>query len=109
LLARQLEEWLLKVADRPQIVHVMGLRQTGKTTLMDAFRQRFPGAFHYPLYDLVTLRKYESQPERWVLELEEALGKISHTGRLQVFVDEVQKIPVRALPLSNTPFPISLT
>ncbi|MGB9521303.1 MAG: ATP-binding protein, partial [Anaerolineales bacterium] len=82
-----------KVSDRPQIIHIMGLRQTGKTTLMDAFRKRFPAALYYPLYDLVTLRKYESQPERWVFELEAALKKMGHKSRLQVFVDEIQKIP----------------
>ena len=93
MIARQLEAWLQKVIDCAQVIHLLGLRQTGKTTLMDAFRQRFPGALYYPLYDLVILRKYESQPEKWVLELEEALKKVGQQDRLQVFVDEIQKIP----------------
>ncbi|MBI4209161.1 MAG: ATP-binding protein [Deltaproteobacteria bacterium] len=93
MIAREIESWLREVAERPQVIHLFGLRQTGKTTLMEAFRsQDYPDSLYYPLYDLVTLRRYEGQPDRWVLELEEALKQKSGE-RLQVFVDEVQKIP----------------
>lgn len=91
MIARQLEGWLRSVAERPQVVHLVGLRQTGKTTLMNAFRQKYPGALYYPLFDLVTLRRYEAEPEKWVLELEDVWKK--ERGRLSIFVDEIQKIP----------------
>jgi predicted AAA+ superfamily ATPase len=95
MISRQLESWLHANAKRSQVIHVMGLRQTGKTTLMDLVRRNFKDSLHYPLHDLVTLRRYESQPETWVLELEGELEARRGTGKLplHVFVDEVQKIP----------------
>lgn len=93
MIARQLEAWLKKVKNAPQIVHLFGLRQTGKTTLMNAFRENFPKVLYYPLFDLVTLRKYEDHPENWVLEVESAIKKTSKTSIIHVFVDEIQKIP----------------
>lgn len=95
MIARQLAAWISDVASRPQIVHVMGLRQTGKTTLFGEVRKQYPASLHYPLYDLVTLRRYESDPERWVLEVEAALERREEKGELPlyVFVDEIQKIP----------------
>lgn len=94
MIARQLVEWLNRVADQPQIIHILGLRQTGKTTLMDAFRKKYPDALYYPLYDLVTLSRYSSRPEQWVLEIEAKLKNWDpNKGYLHVFVDEVQKIP----------------
>lgn len=93
MIARQLEQWLRRVADHPQIVQIFGLRQTGKTTLMSSFRKQFANVFYYPLYDLVTLRKYESQPERLVLELEAAVQKSKKEDKIHVFIDEIQKIP----------------
>lgn len=93
MVPRQLESWLAEIVDSTKIIHLFGLRQTGKTTLMDTFRGRFPKALHYPLYDLVILRRYEGQPERWVLEVEEALTQLPPDERLHIFVDEIQKIP----------------
>lgn len=91
MIARQLMAWLNSVADQPQVIQIHGLRQTGKTTLMADFRLQFPDALFYPLYDLVTLRRYASQPENWALEIEAELKK--REGVLPVFVDEIQKIP----------------
>lgn len=94
MIARHLERWLTEVERRPQVVHLLGLRQTGKTTLLEAFRQKYhPQAPCYPLSDLVTLRRYEGRPEQWVLEIEALLQKAADRP-LHVFVDEVQKIPV---------------
>lgn len=93
MITRQLETWLTTVASYPHVVHILGLRQTGKTTLMEKFRQRYPKSLYYPLYDLVTLRRYESHPEMWVLELEAYLQKTPEREILNVFVDEIQKIP----------------
>jgi predicted AAA+ superfamily ATPase len=94
MIARQLLNWLKKVAGEPQIIHIMGLRQTGKTTLMDAFRKNYPRALHYPLYDLVTLNRYSNHPEQWVLEIEAAAKNWDRSkGYLHIFVDEIQKIP----------------
>jgi len=93
MVARQLRAWLKSVASMPQIVHLWGLRQTGKTTLMESFRKAYPDSLHYPLQDLVTLRKYEAHPENWVLEIEEFIRNRKGTRPLQVFVDEIQKIP----------------
>jgi predicted AAA+ superfamily ATPase len=94
MIARQLITWLESVANTPQIVQLFGLRQTGKTTLMDEFRKKYPLALYYPLFDLVTLRKYEDEPERWVLEIEAELQKRqTEEFPLHVFVDEIQKIP----------------
>ncbi len=92
MIARQLYSWLEQMSSRPQIIHLWGLRQTGKTSLMEVFRKKFPQALHYPLQDLVTLRKYETHPENWVLEIESALKK-NNSLPLMVFVDEIQKIP----------------
>lgn len=78
--------------DRAQATQVVGLRQTGKTTLMEEIRRQFPDSIHYPLQDLVTLRRYGAAPERWVLEIEQHLLRRRDKGRLHVFVDEVQKI-----------------
>ncbi|MBI5399543.1 ATP-binding protein [Candidatus Saganbacteria bacterium] len=93
MIARQLKYWLDEVAKYPQIIHILGLRQTGKTTLMDAFRQNYPGALNYQFYDLVTLRRYESRPEQWVLDVEAEFAKRGLDEILHVFVDEIQKIP----------------
>lgn len=93
MIKRQLGAWLSKMVQQPKIIHIFGLRQTGKTTLMEDFRRQFPGALYYPLYDLVTLRKYEGQPERWVIEVETAISRMKEGEILHVFVDEVQKIP----------------
>ncbi len=95
MIKRQLEEWLLKNEHFPQIISLFGLRQTGKTTLMDKFRkEHYPEALHYPLYDLVVLRRYESQPQEWVLEIEAMLKKFENEEKvLHVFIDEIQKIP----------------
>lgn len=93
MIARQLTGWLNSVATLPQIIHLWGLRQTGKTTLMESFRKNYPDSLHYPLQDLVTLRKYEAHPENWVLEIEDALRRQKGQGPLQVFVDEIQKVP----------------
>ena len=95
MISRQLESWLHANEGRPQVIHVMGLRQTGKTTLMDLFRKDFKDSLHYPLHDLVTLRRYENRPENWVLEVEGELESRRGTSRLplHVFVDEIQKIP----------------
>ncbi|OGB88007.1 hypothetical protein A3H38_05970 [candidate division WOR-1 bacterium RIFCSPLOWO2_02_FULL_46_20] len=92
MIARHLKNWLFSVADQPQIVQLFGLRQTGKTTLMDDFRRGYKNALYFPLFDLVTLMRYESSPERWVLEIEEEIKR--RDGTLHVFVDEIQKIPV---------------
>ncbi|MBF0491736.1 MAG: ATP-binding protein [Deltaproteobacteria bacterium] len=91
MIARQLEQWLHQVSEKPQIIHISGLRQTGKTTLMELFLKKYPHAVYYPLYDLVQLRKYDRHPEQWVLEIEEKLKKSSLP--LPVFIDEIQKIP----------------
>lgn len=95
MIQRQLEKWLLNNSNVPQIINFFGLRQTGKTTLMDKFRkEHYPNALHYPLYDLVILRRYESQPQDWVLEIEAAYKKVESEAKiLHVFVDEIQKIP----------------
>lgn len=93
MIARQLKPWLEAVASRSQIIHLWGLRQTGKTTLMAGFRKKYPNSLHYPLQDLVTLRKYEANPQNWVLELEEVLRIRKGREPLHVFVDEIQKIP----------------
>jgi len=94
MIARQIESWLRSVASKPQVVQIMGLRQTGKTTLLETFARQFPGARHYPLYDLVILQRYASRPEQWVLELTEAILRQKSRGLpLHVFVDEIQKIP----------------
>jgi predicted AAA+ superfamily ATPase len=94
MIARQLLAWLKKVSKEPQVIHILGLRQTGKTTLMDTFRTNYLGALYYPLYDLVTLSRYTSRPEQWVLEIEAALKNWDQRkGALHVFVDEIQKIP----------------
>ena len=94
MVARQLYSWLESVSEQPQIVQIFGLRQTGKTTLMDEFRKKYPSALYWPLFDLVILRQYEDHPEKWVLEVEAALKKRTEEGSfLHIFVDEVQKIP----------------
>lgn len=93
MIKRQLLSWLLSQVGYRQATQVVGLRQTGKTTLMEEVRRRLPGALYYPLQDLVTLRKYEAEPERWVLELEQHLQKWNGQGPLHIFVDEIQKIP----------------
>lgn len=93
MIPRILENWLDRVADQPQIVQIYGLRQTGKTTLMENFKERYPHHLYYPLYDLVTLRIYESNPEKWVLEIEDYYKKNIEDKTLHVFIDEIQKIP----------------
>lgn len=95
MIKRQIEKWLKETSDIPQIISLFGLRQTGKTTLMDSFRKDYyPEALYYPLYDLVTLRRFEAHPEEWVLEIEAAYKKIEDQNKvLHVFVDEIQKIP----------------
>lgn len=93
MIQRQLLRWLEAVSGRRQIVHVYGLRQTGKTTLMKHFRGSRPGHLHYPLQNYVVLQRYESDISRWVAEIEEALSRLGREKTLHVFIDEVQKIP----------------
>jgi len=96
VIKRQLEDWLARQVGKPHIVQIQGLRQTGKTTLMDYFRTRFPKALHFPLQNLPLFQRYEAAPERWSLEIEQALKKTQTEGTepLHVFVDEIQKIPL---------------
>jgi len=91
MITRQLLSWLTHVSSRVQIVHIFGLRQTGKTTLMDQFRQGIPDHLHYPLQRYAVLHRYRSNVTQWVYEIEEALARVSEGKRLHVFVDEVQK------------------
>jgi len=93
MINRQLFAWLNKVKDTPQIVHLYGMRQTGKTTLMNEFRRNIPGHLHYPLQNYPILNRYQGDVNRWVFEIEEAISRINDAGMLHVFVDEVQKIP----------------
>lgn len=94
MIARQIETWLERVSENNKIIHLFGLRQTGKSTLFNHLRKtKYPNALYYPLHDFVTLRRYEGQPEKWVLEIEKALADRSSLEKLHVFVDEVQKIP----------------
>jgi predicted AAA+ superfamily ATPase len=94
MIQRQLLNWLLNQEKHPQVTQVTGLRQTGKTTLMGVLRQKLPASLLYELQDLVTLRRYESQPETWVMEIEQHLARHASAGPLHVFVDEIQKVPV---------------
>lgn len=94
MIERELQSWLSRVSHYPQVIHVQGLRQSGKTTLLGAFRKQFPHAMHYPLFDVVTLRQYDTHPEHWALEIEEALKSMEGGRVLHVFVDEIQKIPL---------------
>lgn len=93
MIKRQLFHWLEAVSERPQIVHIYGLRQTGKTTLMKHFRGLLPGHLHYPLQNYVVLHRYESDVSGWIAEVEEALNRLEHGETLHVFIDEVQKVP----------------
>lgn len=85
--------WLEKVSKRPQIVHVFGLRQTGKTTLMDAFRAGLNGHLHYPFQDYTVLQRYQSNIGLWIEEIRTALSRLPEHEVLHVFIDEVQKVP----------------
>ncbi len=92
MIKRQLINQLQNLQRRPQAIHLMGMRQVGKTTLMESFRETLAPTLDYKLQDLVTLRTYEHTPQQWVLEIENQLKK--NKGRvLHVFVDEIQKIP----------------
>lgn len=93
MVKRALIQWLCKVEERPQIVHLYGMRQTGKTTLMNEFRKRHPGHLHYPLQDYIIFNRYRSHVERWIYEIKEAVSHKETNKKLHVFVDEVQKIP----------------
>lgn len=86
-----MDAWLKTVAAKPQITHVSGMRQTGKTTLLRRFIAGVDPAVSFDLQDLVTLRRYEDAPEDWAAEIEAAI--LSSRKRLNVFVDEIQKIP----------------
>lgn len=92
IIKRQLSDWLKKVEKTPQIVHVLGLRQTGKTTLMQQFRSSIPTSLHYPFQDYIILNRYQGNVGSWVMEIEEHLARTTG-NRLHVFIDEVQKIP----------------
>ncbi len=95
MIKRDLYKWLKQQEKTPQVVQVQGLRQTGKTTLMEVFRQEHPEGLHYPLQNLVVLQRYQADPTRWPLEIEQALGqRRAAAGPLYVFVDEIQKIPL---------------
>lgn len=96
MIHRQLEGWLEKQISVPQIIQIQGLRQTGKTTLMNAFRQQFPGAIHFPLQNLPILQRFEAEPQRFAIEIEQQLMRWKEKNRepLHVFVDEIQKVPL---------------
>lgn len=96
MIHRQLEGWLQKQVHTPQIIQIQGLRQTGKTTLMEEFRRQFPGSLHFPLQNLPVLQRYEAQPQRFVIEVEQQLERWrgKNRGPLPVFVDEIQKVPL---------------
>lgn len=93
MMQRQLLNWLLGQEKHPQVTQVTGLRQTGKTTLMGMLRQKLPESILYEFQDLVTLRRYEFQPETWVMEIEHHLARHTAATPLHVFVDEIQKVP----------------
>ncbi len=93
MVQRQLLEWLRKVHTRPQIVHVVGLRQTGKTTLMAEYRKQIPNHLHYPLQNYTVLSRYRTDLNLWISEVTEYLGRTPEGEVLHVFVDEIQKIP----------------
>lgn len=86
-----MEAWLKGASAKPQIVHVTGMRQTGKTTLLRRFLAGVRPTVSFDLQDLVTLRRYEDAPEDWAMEIETSAK--SAPGGLNVFVDEIQKIP----------------
>ncbi len=93
MVQRQLLQWLKKVRERPQIVHIVGLRQTGKTTLMAEFRKHIPNHLHYPLQNYTILSKYRTNLNLWISEITEFLSRTPENEVLHVFVDEIQKIP----------------
>lgn len=96
MIKRQIYNWLKQQEKTPQVVQIQGLRQTGKTTLMEAFKQEHPESLHYPLQNLVVLQRYQAEPARWALEIEQVFNqrRKSRSGPLHVFVDEIQKIPL---------------
>ena len=96
MIKRHLEAWLQKQIGDPHIIQIQGLRQTGKTTLMEYFRGSFPHSLNYPIQNLNVFQRYHAEPERWVLEIEQELAKWKKTGKtpLHIFVDEIQKIPL---------------
>lgn len=94
MIQRILRGWLDQQAQKKQITEVVGLRQVGKTTLMESVAPSCRPHLHYRFQDLVTLRRYEAQPELWADEVNQFIVSTRKAGALpHIFVDEVQKIP----------------
>lgn len=95
MINRHILNWLIANNKIPQVIHLQGVRQAGKTTVMELFQKEYhPNGLVFRLQDLVTLRKYEDQAELWSLEVEtEIKKKLDSQEVLHVFVDEIQKIP----------------
>jgi len=90
MLARLLEEALRTAVSDTPAVFVAGARQTGKSTLVQAFSHRHAGWAYRTFDDLGTLASTRADPQGFV----ESLGE-------RAILDEVQRVPEVFLPLKR--------
>jgi len=101
ILDRKLRVWLEKQVKTPQVAEIVGLRQVGKTTLMESFLRNLSPSLHFRFQDLVTLSQYRARPEVWSQEVDRYISTKRQSSKdsftpgeyVHIFVDEIQKVP----------------
>ena len=79
---RNLEETILKYLDAPEIIAVVGARQSGKTTMINQLIKNFKKAKSISFEDQTALRVFEESPDDFI--------KIYIQGNKYLFIDEFQ-------------------
>lgn len=79
---RNLEETILKYLDAPEIIAIVGARQSGKTTMINQLIKKFKKAKSISFEDQAALRVFEESPDDFI--------KIYIQGNKYLFIDEFQ-------------------
>ena len=79
---RNLEETILKYLNAPEIIAVVGARQSGKTTMINQLIKNFKKAKSISFEDQTALRVFEESPDDFI--------KIYIQGNKYLFIDEFQ-------------------
>jgi predicted AAA+ superfamily ATPase len=86
MIERNLENELKETIENRYSLFLVGPRQTGKTTLMNAILEHFENVMSYSFLNVSLRQRIEKQPDTFRQEIEAAKPEI-------ILLDEVQKVP----------------
>jgi len=86
MIARNLTTELKETIQNRYSLFLVGPRQTGKTTLMNAILEHFKNVMSYSFLNVTLRQRLEKQPDTFRQEIEAAKPEI-------ILLDEVQKVP----------------